>query len=462
MPKAQTKNSNVKKPRSSRPKRKTGPPIRYGREASKTNPIDEPDASDNSQNSHSENGSDDNSGTLEARLLALEAQLRHQGDNRRTTQASVEHQVGRRVGRRSRSMNRRPKHSRHRRKRRHERSTDEDDDDNSRRGRQRRHRRPKKHLRYTADESRRLRKRRRRERKRKATPTSDSSLPSSSSEYDSECDSDSESSDSESLSDEHDRPLTSFGTLVGGNISQKLKKKIVTHKFVDLHLLLPNHDVDNTESYTMSMPRGKKPSVKFEKPQPTPITNYYQWSEAWETYMAVYTSYKPHQGEIRAMLTYARDLRNMARSNYNWLGYDRHFRLDREQSHCNWAVVRHDLHLIYKNNDSFRKSDRGITGINTSTHLTTSTGHAVPKGYCIKFHTRGQRCDQGNSCQYMHKCPTCQARHPIYETCTSYRNKFQDTDSNRTKPNTFNGNQIPVLQGNSYTHRTNQKQIKRN
>ena len=54
MPKAQTKNSNVKKPRSSRPKRKTGPPIRYGREASKTNPFDEPDASDDSRNSHSE------------------------------------------------------------------------------------------------------------------------------------------------------------------------------------------------------------------------------------------------------------------------------------------------------------------------------------------------------------------------------------------------------------------------
>ena len=48
--------------------------------------------------------------------------------------------------------------------------------------------------------------------------------------------------------------------------------------------------------------------------------------------MAVCTSYKQHQGEIRAMLSYARDLRNMARSNYNWLGYDRHFRLDREQS----------------------------------------------------------------------------------------------------------------------------------
>ena len=319
--------------------------------------------------------------TTPARIQALEAQLRHQGDNTRTAQASVEHQVGRR----SRAMNRRPEHSRDRRKLRHERSSVEDD--HSRRGRQRRHRRPKQ-LRYTADESRRLRKRRRRERKRKTTPTSDSSLPSSSSEYDSECDSDSESSiesESQSDRDEQDRPLTSFGTLITliiGNINQKLKKKIVTHKFVDLHLLLPNHDVDNTEYYTMSMPRGKNPSVKFEKPQPKPITNYYQWSEAWETYMAVYTSYKPHQGEIRAMLTYARDLRNMARSNYNWLGYDRYFRLDREQSHCNWAVVRHDLHLIYKNNDSFRKSDRGITGTNTSTHLTTS---------CIKFHARGQR-----------------------------------------------------------------------
>ena len=38
-----------------------------------TKPIDEPEASDDSLNSHSENGGDDNPGTLEARVQALEA-----------------------------------------------------------------------------------------------------------------------------------------------------------------------------------------------------------------------------------------------------------------------------------------------------------------------------------------------------------------------------------------------------
>ena len=55
MPKAQTRSSKVTKPRSSRPKRKSGPPVRYGREEFMSNPIDEPEASDDS-NSHLENG----------------------------------------------------------------------------------------------------------------------------------------------------------------------------------------------------------------------------------------------------------------------------------------------------------------------------------------------------------------------------------------------------------------------
>ena len=107
--------------------------------------------------------------------------------------------------------------------------------------------------------------------------------------------------------------------LLGHNVSEKLKKKIIDNKYVEFSRLLPDQSLtlEPEPGHSTSVQEGKDPNLKLVKPKQKPIYTITQWSEAWEIYLAVYTSVKRNRKHIQAMLTYARDLRNMAKQNYD-------------------------------------------------------------------------------------------------------------------------------------------------
>ena len=232
-------------------------------------------------------------------------------------------------------------------------------------------------------------------RSRSSSPSSSSTSSRSSRSEWSESDSDSASG----RESQTHRLLSSFGMLIGENISDKVKKKILQNKFIDMSVLLPEQSSvpDSDNSYTMSVTGSRKPSFKFVKPATVAITDIHQWLEAWEVFMAIYTSQKSNRKHIQALLTYARDLRNMSRQNYDWSAYDRQFRMDCQVSLCSWSLVRHDLHLMFRNpqnssQNPFPATKYPSTLPQTNT-LTTPDGFILKKGHCIKFHSRGQRCE---------------------------------------------------------------------
>ena len=264
----------------------------------------------------------------------------------------------------------------------------------------------------------------RRRHRRHSSSSSSSSSSSLSSSSSSSSSSDSESSTSSSDSDRGavssgKRPTTSFGLLLGHNVSTKLRQKILQEKFIDLAKLLPDHSLIQDGDLPYQAAEGQKSNKKKS------ITNISQWSEAFEIFTAVYTSKKSNRKKIQALLTYACDIRNMAKLNYDWLGYDVQFRVDRESTRCSWAEVRSDLHLIFRTPEPQPSTPFPPRKFEKSSQLVSPDGTIIPKGYCIKFHSRGQRCPTGNSCQYSHKCPSCAAFHPIYEKCGSYKRRFQ-------------------------------------
>ena len=206
----------------------------------------------------------------------------------------------------------------------------------------------------------------------------------------------SSSTDSEYISDSDDnRPLVTFGTKLGKNISSKIKKRIIQHKYINLARLLPTN------------PDSKK------------IATFEEWSEAWEIFMAIYCTPHSHLKEVQGLLTYARDIRLMACQNFDWQQYDETFRRDRETTKCSWAEVRYDLHL------QFRQPDPPPKPAQTDRPLVTSDGRKLDKGQCYAFHTKGIRCQYGTQCRYSHKCKTCGARHPSYEKCGAYQKRYQ-------------------------------------
>ena len=278
-----------------------------------------------------------------------------------------------------------------------------------------------------------------------ASSSSSSSSEDSSSDYTSETDSESRS---KSRAHKHstDRPLSSFGTLVGNNISRKIKKKIWNHKFIELNCLLP-HVTEEEYNHTMAVASGHDRSLKLVKPKRQTILSIWQWLEAWEVFMAIYTQKSSHRRHIQALLTYSWDIRNMSKLNYDWLGFDREFRMDRESTKCSWATVRHDLHLTYgqpqhptprQPTPSFQKPEYTqqqqpfLHHSNVRNHpLYTAQGHAIPRGYCIRFHSREVICEKGTECTYLHKCPTCNRRHPIFDKCHTHRQRLRFNTQNK-------------------------------
>ena len=458
MPKAQQK--SVKRQKTSdtptdRPKRATKRPHRYRQD-------DRIQASDNESRITSDPDSDDSRHTLEARIRALESVIANRASTKNTKQPETAPQDP------LPSTSKTAKHSRAKNRTRnpkqyHSTPISTDDEHSAKRSKKKRVKKSKRTRKShdvistdsSSDEesySRKERKVRRKKTKnaRKSHRRSQTRHPvgpvesstSSSSSSSSSCSSessDSSGSDTDSGSSSNfNRPIDSFGMLLGHNVSEKLKKKIIENKYVEFSRLLPDQSLtlETEPGHSTSVQEDKDHNLKLVKPKQKPIYTITQWSEAWEIYLAVYTSVKRNRKHIQAMLTYARDVRNMAKQNYDWLAFDRQFRSDREKTKCSWATVRHDLHLMYRNPTQQHTPFRKHTKSNSQS-LVTPDGQVIPKGLCIKFNTRGQRCSLGNSCSYSHRCPKCNAFHTLYESCADYLRRYETKKSSNTPPTHF-------------------------
>ena len=132
------------------------------------------------------------------------------------------------------------------------------------------------------------------------------------SEYDSDRDSQDlnlTSSDTSSDSDESvlnpisKRPVIEYGAPLGANVPKRLKKKIWAGKFVEFSELLPDRETidDDKVDLCLSKSSGK---LSTAKPKVRKYLSIDEWSEAWDTYLAVYCEVKKNRKHIIECLTY--------------------------------------------------------------------------------------------------------------------------------------------------------------
>ena len=218
--------------------------------------------------------------------------------------------------------------------------------------------------------------------------------------------------------------------MVGNNISKSLQKKIITHRYVDFHELLPN---DDTSEYTLQFQPNSQPApFQLVRNKKDPI-NRSQWLAAWDEYMAIYI--QKHPKHIAQMMTYAKTIRSMMASNYDWRSYDETFRRRREladnnNSASSWVELKLDAYLeaMKKPGGEFREAKRGARK-----SASVEGRNLVPPSYCYDYHNRFSFCENHN-CTYLHQCPTknCQGNHPIY-MCrkTQARKNYSNTQDHR-------------------------------
>lgn len=228
------------------------------------------------------------------------------------------------------------------------------------------------------------------------------------------------------------RPIHSFGSLVGEGVDSKLRAKIIDGAFIELGELLPDYRQRMPED-EYAIVQGAE-NAKLVKRSPKHQLNFTEWLEAFETYSMVLIESARSRNRIihlvRTLTTYKRMLIELRRLGYDWLAYDRHFRLDLSKLNYSWATVRQDLLMLYQRHASSQYSFRpqrqtsNAHGRSQATAtpakgLNTKDGCTIPFGYCIAFHTRGERCQAGQNCKFQHACPSCQSRHPVFNPCSS-------------------------------------------
>ena len=216
------------------------------------------------------------------------------------------------------------------------------------------------------------------------------------------------------------------------SVSDRLKRKIWAHEYVDFGLLLNNkkdHDSFNLcLSNDMTSSNDQLRITLEPKQKSKHINSIEMWVTAYQIFVGVYTQRYPVEAPF--LMKYSEIIRDLAARGYNWRYYDENFRYLRQKDPkaYSWGAVHWELWIRSqpsRNNYSQIKRFEGES----------KSGFRVPKGYCWKYH-KGLKCV---GCNFKHSCPLCQKTHQMIN-CHNFHNfTGKPAAANPTAPNTSKG-----------------------
>ena len=216
------------------------------------------------------------------------------------------------------------------------------------------------------------------------------------------------------------------------SVSDRLKRKIWAHEYVDFGMLLNNRKDHDSFHLCLSNDMASsndQPRIVLEPKQKSKhINSIEMWVTAYQIFVGVYTQRYPVEAPF--LMKYSEIIRDLAARGYNWRYYDENFRYLRQKDPkaYSWGAVHWELWIRSqpsRNNYSQIKRFEGES----------KSGFRVPKGYCWKYH-KGLKCV---GCNFKHSCPLCQKTHQMIN-CHNFRNfTGRPVAANPTAPNTSKG-----------------------
>ena len=121
------------------------------------------------------------------------------------------------------------------------------------------------------------------------------------------------------------------------------------------------------------------------------------------------------------MLIHLDNVLTLAQDRHQWITYDAEFRRQQVNAGYSYSHTRVELYSkAVANQQPFRSNQ------------TTHPARRPPPGYCFRYHTPEQRCEL-NPCPYLHKCPTCGAKHPLFACYRARAPKPDQHDDQKDK-----------------------------
>ncbi|XP_063415122.1 uncharacterized protein LOC134697032 [Mytilus trossulus] len=220
---------------------------------------------------------------------------------------------------------------------------------------------------------------------------------------------------------------------VGATVSDDVKGKIWANEYINFDILLPEDDmIDKPIPLSVERDNQNQPRLVFnESTGSKKIRTIDQWISAFSAYMVIYC--QKFTDAFEDLVTYMETVREIAKSNGQWLKYDKKFRKAKCQLRVSWANMHQELWLkaMQKTpdvqNDNYQSQRRNYN---------TSNDH-IPQGFCVRFHS-GNFCQL--PCKCLHKCYICNKLHPASK-CWHTANQ-QSTNYNQNV-NTFRSFRTP-------------------
>lgn len=143
--------------------------------------------------------------------------------------------------------------------------------------------------------------------------------------------------------------------------------------------------------------------------------------------MVIYT--EKFKGATAGILKYMDVIRELARNNGDWKGYDQKFRKMKMQQKLGWGVSHQEMYfrVLCDVKESYNEASK------SSVNSMKLPNVNVPAGYCIGYHI-GKLCLV--PCKYSHNCYICNQLHPATK-CWYARGSFSDAQMQVNQPFTY-------------------------
>lgn len=187
--------------------------------------------------------------------------------------------------------------------------------------------------------------------------------------------------------------VNSYNNVIGLNVSQEIKNKIVSGQYVELAKLLINSN--EPQKQTIVMVNGE---LQTSEKNSKKINNIEQWTDAFIIFCSIYL--EAHPAKTLEILKYMNDVRLAASrsGNLGFKEYDQQFRLKMAKNPTKpWGEVDSELWLMFV-----------LPAVKT---LSAAPTYQSQSKKCYNYNYQGS-CFR-SPCAYLHVCIKCGGQHPI-------------------------------------------------
>ena len=228
---------------------------------------------------------------------------------------------------------------------------------------------------------------------------------------------------------------------IDSKISSKVKNQIWANEFVDLGTLLvpkvANTSIKQKRTFELISDKNDYVALKPTK-ETNVIQTIEQWSDAFLVYLSIYCEKYPEH--LKSMTTYMNMIKILHNRKGDYIWYDQEFRYGRSLQGGGWAMDSELWIMACGNttNPNEARTSPGLGGqlFRPSVKSGSSNKGRHPKGYCFRYHSKGD-CNR-SPCPFKHNCYTegCGAVHPVFKC----RKRLSAHNKSGSAPQSSNAN----------------------